>query len=232
MNAQTQRIRETLGRQEPLVTARGGVLGQIVVCEGCCCGRTDKGFEPLPRDWIKQQWKNGRLNKSVQLTISGCLGPCDLANVFCVISPKGMQWFGGLQERRQYELLLDWANASRAAGVLLESPAELNRHRFERFAVGCGSLAERAVSFIHKGLWKRTRRLRCAVRGGSVRTAFWTAFGRPPHPRLLGRGPDRRSESRECLVRSPDAPSCPFRSGDERCRTPPPRPRCSTAADA
>ena len=82
MNAQTQRIRDRLSRHEPLATARGRVLGQIVICEGCCCGRPDKGFPPFPRDWLKQQWKDAKLNKSVQLTISGCLGPCDLANVF------------------------------------------------------------------------------------------------------------------------------------------------------
>ena len=135
MNAQTQRIRETLGRHEALATTRDRVLGQIVFCEGCCCGQTDKGFPPLPRDWLKQRWKEGKLNRSVQLTISGCLGPCDLANVFCVISPGGMQWFGGLREQWQYDLLLDWAIASRDAGILMELPAELNRHRFERFAV-------------------------------------------------------------------------------------------------
>ena len=133
MNAQIQRIREVLGAHE-LATTRGRILGQIVLCEGCCCGRTDRGFMPVPCDWIKQQWKQEKLNKSVQLTISGCLGPCDLANVFCVISPGEVQWFGGLQERRQYALLLDWANTSRDAGVLVELPAELNRRRFERFA--------------------------------------------------------------------------------------------------
>lgn len=133
MNAQTQRIREALRDGEALSTTRGRVLGQIVFCEGCCCGQTDKGFEPLPRDWIKQHWKEEKLNKSVQLTISGCIGPCDLANVFCVISPRGMQWFGGLQEQRQYDLLLDWAKASRDAGRLLELPVALEPHRFERF---------------------------------------------------------------------------------------------------
>ena len=151
MNDQTQRIREALSADESLATARGRILGQIVLCEGCCCGRTDKGFKPVPRDWIKQQWKNEKLNRSVQLTISGCLGPCDLANVCCVISPEGMEWLGGLQEQWQYDLLLDWATASRDAGILLELPAELNRHRFERFAVGCGSFAESAVPLIHEG---------------------------------------------------------------------------------
>ena len=187
MNAQTRRIREALVRHEPLATARGRVLGQIVLCEGCCCGRADKGFPPLPRDWIKQQWKEGKLNKSVQLTISGCLGPCDVANVVCVISPKGMQWFGGLQEQRQYDLLLDWANASRDAGVLLELPAELNRHRFERFAVGCGSLGERAIARLRRGLRRRTLRLRRALGGNGVPDSVRPApppasFGRPARP--------------------------------------------------
>ena len=171
MNAQTQRIRETLSGGEPLATARSRILGQIVFCEGCCCGRTDRGFEPLPRDWIRQRWKRDKLNKAVQLTISECLGPCDLANVFCVVSPKGMQWFGGIQEQWQYDLLLDWANASRDAGVLLELPAELNRHRFEWFAVGRRSFAERAISLIRKSLWQRTHRPRCAVSGDDVRPA-------------------------------------------------------------
>ncbi len=197
MNAQTQRIRKTLSGREPLTTARGRVLGQIVFCEGCCCGRTEKGFEPFPRGWIKQRWKDEKLNKAVQLTISGCLGPCDLANVFCVISPKGMQWFGGLQEQWQYELFVDWANASRDAGVLLELPAELNRHRFERFAVGCGSFAERAISVIHEGLWRWTLRLGCAGRGDGVRRAP----GRPPRPRLSGSRSDRRFGRGECFVR-------------------------------
>ena len=148
MNAQTQRIREALSAHESLAPARDRILGQVVVCEGCCCGRTDKGFKPVPRDWIEKQWKDEKLNQSIQLTISGCLGPCDLANVLCVISPEGTQWFGGLQEQRQYDLFLSWAKASRDAGVLVELHAELNRHRFERFAVGCGSFAERAIPLI------------------------------------------------------------------------------------
>ena len=135
MNAQTKRIHEKLSRNEALVTPRSRVLGQIIFCEGCCCGREDRGFITLPRDWIEHQWKGEKLNKSVQLTISGCLGPCDLANVFCIISPQSIQWFGGLQEQWQYGLLLSWAKASRDTDVLLELPDELNRHRFERFAV-------------------------------------------------------------------------------------------------
>ena len=183
MNAQTQRIRETLGRREPLATARGGVLGQIMFCEGCCCGRTDKGFEPFPRDWIKQQWKDEKLNKSVQLTISGCLGPCDLANVFCVVSPTRMQWFGGIQKQWQYDLLLDWANASRAAGVLLELPAELNRHRFERFVVGHGA-TDRPSSVRCERERRPAGRPTCLFRAGgpSVGSASFVPSDAPSSP--------------------------------------------------
>lgn len=134
LNSQEERIRETLNRQGSLMTASSRDLGQILICEGCCCGQTERGFPRVPLDWIKQRWKEERLSKSVQLSISGCLGPCDLANVVCVVSSQRMQWLGRLQEQRQYDTLLDWAIASRDAGAPLELPAVLNPHRFERFA--------------------------------------------------------------------------------------------------
>ena len=134
MNAQTERIREKLDRREALATPRSRALGQILLCEGCCCGRTDRGFKPVPFDWIKQQWKEQKLSKTIDLTITGCLGPCDLANVVCIISSRDTQWLGGLQENWEYGLLLDWAKASRDAGVLIELPSELDCHRFERFS--------------------------------------------------------------------------------------------------
>ncbi len=134
MNAQTERIREKLDRREALATPRSRALGQILLCEGCCCGRTDRGFKPVPLDWIKQQWKEQKLSKTIDLTITGCLGPCDLANIVCIISSRDTQWLGGLQENWEYGLLLDWAKASRDAGVLTELPSELNCHRFRRFS--------------------------------------------------------------------------------------------------
>ena len=53
LNAQTSRLQTALQRGEPLVTRRGTVLGRVIFCEGCCCGRTDRGFPPLPKDRIK-----------------------------------------------------------------------------------------------------------------------------------------------------------------------------------
>ena len=134
MNAQAERIREKIDRREALATPRSRALGQILLCEGCCCGRTDRGFKPVPCDWIKQQWKEQKLSKTIDLTITGCLGPCDLANVVCIISSRDTQWLGGLQEKWEYGLLIDWAKASRDAGVLVELPSELDCHRFRRFS--------------------------------------------------------------------------------------------------
>jgi hypothetical protein len=60
-----------------LITKRQ-VLGQLVLCKGCCCGRTDRGLPEVPVERIKEIWQREKLNRSIQLTISGCLGPCDV----------------------------------------------------------------------------------------------------------------------------------------------------------
>jgi hypothetical protein len=65
---------------DPLVTKRQP-LAQLLFCQGCCCGRTDRGHPEVPAGRLKAVWKAEKLNRSVQLTISGCLGPCDVANV-------------------------------------------------------------------------------------------------------------------------------------------------------
>src|SRR5262245_6631103 len=100
-------------------------LGQVVFCLGCCCGRTDRGYPAVPLDHLKTVWKAEKLNASVQLTISGCLGPCDAANVALVLTPGGQEWLGELRTSAEYEALIDWARACRAAGHLLPTPAEL-----------------------------------------------------------------------------------------------------------
>ena len=69
-------------------------LMQVLVCIGCCCGRVDRGKPEVPVDWLKAQWKAARLNPYIQLTISGCLGPCDLPNVVAVLTAAGQQWIG------------------------------------------------------------------------------------------------------------------------------------------
>lgn len=108
-------------------------LAQLVLCQGCCCGRTDRGRPELPAEMLKGVWKAEKLNRSVQLTISGCLGPCDLANVALVITPDGNRWLGGMAGAGVYDALVEWARGCHATGRLLPLPAGFDGHRFERF---------------------------------------------------------------------------------------------------
>jgi hypothetical protein len=114
-------------------TARAAVA-QVACCVGCCCGRVDRGFPPVPVERLKEIWKREKLNRTVQLTISGCLGPCDMANVILVMTAAGTEWFGGIDDEGVFTAVIDWARACHAAQALLPVPAVLERHRFRRFA--------------------------------------------------------------------------------------------------
>ncbi|OAI47761.1 hypothetical protein AYO44_08960 [Planctomycetaceae bacterium SCGC AG-212-F19] len=108
-------------------------VAQIVLCQGCCCGRTEHGLPAVPLDWLKPIWKSEKLNKVVQLTVSGCLGPCDLPNVCCIITPDEQAWYGRLTTTEDYAVLVHWARQCRARGTVLPLPAELAHLRFERW---------------------------------------------------------------------------------------------------
>jgi hypothetical protein len=81
---------------------------------------------------MKAIWKTERLKATIQLTVSGCLGPCDVANVVQIITSAGTQWFGGLNETH-YDALIAWARACTAAKAILPLAPELIRHRFEGY---------------------------------------------------------------------------------------------------
>ena len=108
-------------------------LAQLMFCEGCCCGRTDRGKPALPTDKLKAAWRAGQLNQTVQLTISGCLGPCDLTNVTLALTPTGQVWLGELEGEAVYDALIGWARDCHAAGEVVPLPAVLDAHRFERW---------------------------------------------------------------------------------------------------
>ena len=116
----------------PLATKRL-VIGHLTVCQGCCCGNTENGRPPVPVDWLKREWRARGLLKRVQLTISGCLGPCDLPNVVTISDESGTQWFGEITEFEQYRDLVDWAARSRDAGELLPLPKDFQRHSLHPF---------------------------------------------------------------------------------------------------
>jgi cobaltochelatase CobN len=75
--------------------------------------------------WLKQEWKLRGLLKQVHLTISGCLGPCDVPNVVMITHSEGTQWLARLSSQRHYTMLADWAEQSKIADELIPLPKEL-----------------------------------------------------------------------------------------------------------
>jgi predicted metal-binding protein len=112
------------------------VLGQLVLCKGCCCGRTERGLPEVPVERIKDVWQREKLNRSIQLTVSGCLGPCDVPNVVLLLAAGKTEWLGRVAGDAAYDALLGWARACHAAGALLPLPESLAENRLERFKTG------------------------------------------------------------------------------------------------
>lgn len=115
------------------VISKRRAFAQLILCKGCCCGRTDRGHPEVPVDHLKAAWKAGALNKAVQLTISGCVGPCDVTNVAVVVTPNGTRWYGHLGGEADYEALICWARRCREAGGVLPMPPSFDSRRFEWF---------------------------------------------------------------------------------------------------
>ncbi|BDC50487.1 hypothetical protein F183_A28030 [Bryobacterales bacterium F-183] len=86
----------------------------------------------MPVDWLKAEWKQRKLLKDVQLTISGCIGPCDASNAVLVFHGPDPVWLGGLYAQEHYQALLDWAVSCKETGILQPLPDILIPHQIER----------------------------------------------------------------------------------------------------
>ena len=115
----------------PVTTRK--TMGQVVLCLGCCCGRTDKGHPPVPVDYLKAEWKRRMLPKKIHLSISGCLGPCDASNVVMILFGEQSVFLGGLSEQWQYDAIADWASECDRQNCLVPLPESLEPYRMERF---------------------------------------------------------------------------------------------------
>ena len=131
----TATIGETLGEAtEGEIATRIKSVAQVMFCDGCCCGRTDRGYPAVPVERIKAIWKAEKLNRGVQLTISGCLGPCDLANVAVIVTAETTTWLGLIEGDGDYDALVDWARRIRRGEGSTAIPDRLASRRFDRFA--------------------------------------------------------------------------------------------------
>ena len=103
--------------------------GQLFVCDsGCCCGRTEDGFAPVPAGLYHVEWERRRLRNFVHLTIGGCLGPCALANVVLLLFDGEAIWLHSMGADEQIIALYDHIEALldadvEADGVLPLPPA-------------------------------------------------------------------------------------------------------------
>ncbi len=82
---------------------------------------------------LKVSWRKLGLLKRVQLTISGCVGPCDVPNAVVVTSSIGTEWLGNIDRFEQYRSLLVWAVRCRDAGEMLALPPEVHGCRTSPF---------------------------------------------------------------------------------------------------
>lgn len=139
---------QQLGSLETRLQTKRAMIGNVAVCRGCCCGETPRGKPEVPVDLLKREWRQRGLLKTVHLSISGCLGPCDLANVVSISSAAGTVWLGALHELRNYTTLLEWAQASKNAEYPLPVPSELSVFRFNPF---------QATSFNSTQLYRREK---------------------------------------------------------------------------
>ena len=43
-----------------MLETKSRVIGQMIVCHGCCCGATLKDRPAVPADWLKDEWRKAR----------------------------------------------------------------------------------------------------------------------------------------------------------------------------
>ena len=104
---------------------------QVVVCNGCCCGRVEKGHNEVPIEALKAAWEENESGHQVKLTISGCLGPCSMHNVSLLKTEDGLTWLGGLSHMNHYDALVRWA-CDVAKGNDVKLPEILQERLFVR----------------------------------------------------------------------------------------------------
>src|SRR5262245_59844566 len=126
-----ERIVRTDGKPIFLAAKRGHLL---VCARGCCCGHTERGIAAVPIDFYKEEYKRRKIRDRVQLTMSGCLGPCPLANVVLLFFDGKPLWFQGINRPGQIVELYDYIDRMLAADRLLPPPPELAERVFNYYA--------------------------------------------------------------------------------------------------
>ncbi|HMF17725.1 MAG TPA: (2Fe-2S) ferredoxin domain-containing protein, partial [Gemmataceae bacterium] len=128
---QRMRVLRTDGKPINLVRRRGHLM---VCAKGCCCGRTERGFQAVPIEFYKQEYKRRKIRNKIQLSMNGCLGPCPLANVVLLFFDGRPIWFQSLNSEPQIVALFDYIESLLAADAFLPPPAELAEYVFNFYS--------------------------------------------------------------------------------------------------
>jgi cobaltochelatase CobN len=109
--------------------------GHLIVCaRGCCCGHTERNIPAVPIDFYKEEYKRRKVRDRVQLTMSGCIGPCPLANVVLLFFDGRPMWFQAIDRPGQIVALYDYIDRMLAADRILPPPPELADRLFNYYA--------------------------------------------------------------------------------------------------
>ena len=107
------------------------MANRVVVCKGCCCGNVSRGHDEVPVEFLKKAWAERNLEREIQLTISGCLGTCEMRNVVLLRTDDVRIWLGRLGEKVEYEAIVEWASNSANIEGAPNLPAVLKKLEFE-----------------------------------------------------------------------------------------------------
>jgi cobaltochelatase CobN len=110
--------------------------GHLFVCKGCCYGNTEKGFPALPIDEFKRQWKERGIRRRFHLTISGCLGPCPLANVVLILFRGRTVWLHSINSPEDVSLIYGYVERMLRQESYIDPPAGLAERCFDRYLIG------------------------------------------------------------------------------------------------
>ncbi len=130
MTSYRQRVIRADGRTLNIVQHRGHLSYCVT---GCCCGRTERGYAEVPIDVYKEEWTRRKIRNEVHLTKGGCLGPCALANVACLVFDGRSVWFHSVNSAWQVRQIFDYIESMLKADRFLKPPTELSEFVFNYY---------------------------------------------------------------------------------------------------
>src|SRR5262249_31694792 len=107
--------------------------GHMFVCNGCCCGRTEKGFPAGPLEEFKRQRKERGIRRRFPLTNSSSPRPCPLGNVVLSLFRRGAAGCHSINRHSDVGLLYDYVERMLLVESYLNPPPELAGRLFERY---------------------------------------------------------------------------------------------------